>query len=278
LADREPGPDSRLILVLVHGFKGFKDWGHFPFVAGRLAETGVPVVSFNLSGSGIGEHPEKFTELDRFRENTLTREVADLDLVLEALKADQLPGTLAGHRRFILLGHSRGAIATTVIAGRRPDIVGLVNWAGVGVLRDRYPEEVRRDWRANGELPVVNGRTGQLMPIGLQALDDLESHLDDYSPRHLASALVVPHLLIHGDADSSVPAAESEAVAAASGGRTRLVVLPGADHTFGSIHPFAGEGPHLTRALALTREFIEMIRGTAGPETGAGREIPCSGK
>lgn len=251
--------EQRFALVLVHGFKGFKDWGHFPLVAERLAEFGLFVISFNLSGSGIGDDPERFTELDRFRDNTLTREVTDLDLVLDALHAGRLPGP-AGHRRVVLLGHSRGSIATTIAAGRRSDIAGLVTWAGVGRLGDRYPEETRRRWRADGELPMVNARTGQSMPIGLEALDDLELHLEDYSPDHLAASLRVPHLLIHGDADSSVPVAESEAVVQASVGRARLVILPGADHTFGSVHPFAGEGPHLTRALNLTREFVDSLR------------------
>jgi len=246
-------------LVVVHGFKGFKDWGHFPLVAERLAGSGAVVISINLSGSGIGSNPEEFTELERFRLNTLTREVNDLDIVLDALRDGLLPGPNSGGRRVVLLGHSRGAIATTVAAERRPDIHGLINWAGVGQLRARYPEEVRRQWRADGELPIVNGRTGQLMPIGLEALDDLEQHLDDYSPDKLAPHIRAPFELLHGDADSSVPVAESEAVAHASNGRALLTVLPGADHTFGSVHPFAGEGPHLTRALALTRNFIESL-------------------
>lgn len=258
------------VLVLVHGFKGFKDWGHFPLVAERLADSGTVVISINLSGSGIGANPEEFTELDRFRLNTLTREVNDLDVVLDALRDGRLPGPNSGDPRIVLLGHSRGAITTTVAAHRRPDIHGLINWAGVGQLRARYPEDVRRQWRTDGELPVVNGRTGQLMPIGLEALDDLEQHLDDYSPDKLAPLIRVPFELLHGDADSSVPLAESEAVVRASNGRARLTVLPGADHTFGSVHPFAGEGPHLTRALALTQGFIDSLPPAAKQNGGRG--------
>lgn len=259
LTEDAPPARTDLALVIVHGFKGFKDWGHFPLVAEQLAGFCTSVITFNLSGSGIGVDPEQFTELEHFRRNTLTREVSDLGLVLDALQAGRLPGPPVHHQRVVLLGHSRGAIATTVAADRRSDIAGLINWAGVGQLRDRYPEDLRQQWRTDGELPVVNGRTGQSMPIGLEALDDLEQHLEDYSPDNLAARIQVPHWLIHGDADSSVPVAESEVVAQAAGGRAHLVVLPGADHTFGSVHPFAGESPPLTLAIELTRGFLASL-------------------
>jgi pimeloyl-ACP methyl ester carboxylesterase len=255
-------------LVIAHGFKGFKDWGHFPFVARRLAEAGYRVVSFNFSGSGIGEAPTEFTALDRFRANTLSREVEDLGRVIEAAATGRLPGE--GTTPIGLLGHSRGAIATTVLASRGGAVGALVTWAGVGVLRDRYPDDVRADWRRRGELPVVNARTGQSMPIGLEALDDLESHLDDYSPDHLAARLPVPHLLIHGTDDAGVPVAESRAVAARSNGRARLLEIPGADHTFGSTHPFGGAGPALLQVIEATREFFdEALRGGVKGRAGA---------
>ena len=41
--------------ILLHGFKGFMDWGFFPDMARRLASHGVASVRFNASGSGVGE-------------------------------------------------------------------------------------------------------------------------------------------------------------------------------------------------------------------------------
>ncbi len=53
----EPAPG----VLIVHGFKGFKDWGMFPLMAERLAEAGFAACRFNLSGSGIGEDGETFS-------------------------------------------------------------------------------------------------------------------------------------------------------------------------------------------------------------------------
>ena len=40
-------------LILVHGFKGFKDWGFFPFTAEHFAKCGYFVITFNFSHNGI---------------------------------------------------------------------------------------------------------------------------------------------------------------------------------------------------------------------------------
>ena len=64
---------------------GFKDWGFLPYVAERLARAGLAVVSFNFSGAGVGEESETFDEPERFGRNTYTKELHDLDVVLEAV-------------------------------------------------------------------------------------------------------------------------------------------------------------------------------------------------
>ena len=39
-----PAEPPRGLVFVVHGFKGFKDWGHFPYVCQRLCEAGFAVV------------------------------------------------------------------------------------------------------------------------------------------------------------------------------------------------------------------------------------------
>jgi dienelactone hydrolase len=253
---------ERPAVVICHGFKGFQDWGMFPWVADELARAGFRVVTFNFGGSGIDEVPDQFTRLDRFRRNTLSLEVEELDVVLAALARADLPGGAAGTRRIGLLGHSRGAVATSVVACRNRAVGALAIWAGVGDLDRRYPEDVRRAWRASGELEIVNARTGQKMPLGMEALDDLERHLEDYSPVRRLPGLPVPALWIHGARDATIPVEEARSVNSAvdAGARAapwRFIVLEEGDHTFGSVHPLVAPPPPLVAALQHTQRFFE---------------------
>jgi pimeloyl-ACP methyl ester carboxylesterase len=60
--------------------------------------------------------------------------------------------------------------------------------------------------------------------------------------------LGVRQILIHGDADTSVPYAESAAYAEAAGDEAELVTLPGAGH-FEPIDPQAREWPRTLGAI-----------------------------
>lgn len=251
-------PTGRLVVVS-HGFKGFKNWGFFPWVAGELARAGHTVVTFNFSGSGIGEDPGQFTEPEKFRDNSLDREIDDLALVLESARAGSLPGISAElGARPALLGHSRGGLVSLVTSERNHDVTHAVTWAGIGSLEKRYDKQLRLEWRRRGSLEVVNSRTGQVFEIGIGALDDLERNMDHYDPLRVIPGLEIPVLMIHGTADTTIPIAEArELFAVGRPGRAHHIELPDADHTFGAVHPFQGPTPHLERALQATLDFLE---------------------
>src|SRR5690242_10958350 len=95
----------RPAVIILHGFKGFKDWGMFPPVAERLARAGVTAVSLNVSGSGVDD-AGNFAFPDRFGHNTFSAELHDLRAVVDALATAQLD--VAAPTTIGLLGHSRG--------------------------------------------------------------------------------------------------------------------------------------------------------------------------
>src|SRR5438034_10700543 len=70
--------EPRALVVVAHGFKGFKDWGFFPWVAEFLCKRGFVVCRFNMSRSGIGENREAFDRLDLFADDTYSIQIADL--------------------------------------------------------------------------------------------------------------------------------------------------------------------------------------------------------
>src|SRR5512146_551536 len=217
---------SRPAVVVLHGFKGFKDWGMFPPLADRLAKAGFTAVSFNASGSGVDDTGE-FAWPERFGRNTFSAELADVGTVLDALAAGGL-GT-AAPARIGLVGHSRGGGIAVLETARDARIGALVTWAAISTV-DRWPDESERArWRAAGKLEVLNARTGQVLPLYTDALDDVEHNRATLDIAAAAARLSVPWLIFHGSVDPTVAFAEAERLARAAGpGRASLVPVAGA--------------------------------------------------
>ena len=103
---RAGGRESpRPAVVVIHGFKGFKDWGLWPSLGERMARAGFSAITFNLSGSGVDDTGE-FVYPERFGHNTFSAELQDVRRVVDALAAGELG--VAPPTRLGLLGHSRG--------------------------------------------------------------------------------------------------------------------------------------------------------------------------
>ncbi len=255
---RHPGP--RPAVVVCHGFKGFMEWGFFPHLGTLLAERGFVAVRFNLSGSGMRPGGDRVDDPEAFRANTHSREVEDLLAILEATGTEIAPGRV-DPARIGLFGHSRGggdALLASACEPWRDRVRALVTWAAVADF-DRYSPEQKAAWRRDGELPVVNARTGQQLALGLGLLEDLESHRAGLDLAAAATHRRAPWLIVHGGRDESVPAAEGErlaGIAAQSAVPAELLRIPEADHTFGSRHPFAGPSPWLIQALNATQSWF----------------------
>ena len=85
------GADNLPLLIFAHGFKGFKDWGFFPYLCEELARAGFYVLSFNFSHNGVGENMLEFDELDMFEKNTFSIEARELEAVYRAVEDGELP-------------------------------------------------------------------------------------------------------------------------------------------------------------------------------------------
>jgi uncharacterized protein len=247
--------EARPTVVVCHGFKGFKDWGFFPRLAERLALGGFTAVTFNLSGSGVGPRSEVVDEPDRWFNQRVSDDLADLRTVIE--------WAVAGGAPWIgLVGHSRGGGLAVLGAAGDPRVGALVTWAAVSGFH-RYTVEEQARWRREGRIEVVNTRTGQVLPIGLRLLEDLSAN----ATRALdvgaaASRLRAPWLIVHGTADESVPTHEAERLARASGApRTELFLVDGATHTFGARHPWAGSTPAFEEVVGRTVRFLGEALG-----------------
>jgi dienelactone hydrolase len=248
-------PRGAPVVVACHGFKGFKNWGFWPEAGRRFTEAGLVLVTFNFSGSGIGEDLETFTELDRFEQNTLGKELEDLGVILDAVTGRDIPLGDADTQKLGVLGHSRGGGIALLRASRDPRIGSLVTWAALASF-DRTEADTAL-WRKQGYLEVPNLRTGQVFRVGVGLLEDLEAHREEYDPLSAITRLRIPTLILHGTQDETVPVDEAHRLSKhADAGRSRLGLIQGAGHTFGAAHPFAGPYPQLDNVLEKTTSWF----------------------
>ncbi|HMO18244.1 MAG TPA: alpha/beta hydrolase [Oligoflexia bacterium] len=250
------GSASLPVLVFCHGFKGFKDWGAFPYMYESFASSGMAVIGFNFSRNGIGENPFEFTELHKFKENTLSLEADDLKLLLASLRGGLLPGVnLMNISRIYLMGHSRGGAAVIRVSAVDPDISGVFTIASISKIPP-VSERTEAAWREAGVHYVENMRTGQQMPMGLEMLDDLIATRDII--QESCSMVRCPLIIIHGTDDRVVPYSAAHDLASWCS-QSRLHLVEGADHTFGVSHPFKGTTSHFEEVLGIVRR--EICRG-----------------
>jgi len=247
--------EARPGVVICHGFKGFKDWGFFPHVAQRLALAGMAVVTFNFSGSGVGPDGESFSEPERFGRATPSRDQQDLSLVWDTFGSGGLVDGLPVPARMGLFGHSRGGAAAVVHAAARRDCGALVTWAAISSYH-RWGRETVRLWREEGKVDIVNTRTGEILPLYTDYLDDLEAHGNALDPLATAARVAAPWLIVQGSVDEAVKVREAKALAqAADPERTELLIIEGGSHTLGARHPWAGSTPQFDRAMDATVDW-----------------------
>lgn len=246
---------SRPAVLIIHGFKGFKDWGMFPPLADRLARAGFSAVSLNLSGSGVDDSGE-FVWPERFGHNTYSAELADVASVLDALAAGKLG--LARPTRIGLIGHSRGGGVAVLQTARDPRVGALVTWSSISSIQRWADPAERAGWRAAGKLEIVNSRTGQVLPLYTDVLDELEHEATNgLDILGAAAQLTAPWLIAHGTADPSVPVIEGERLArAAPPATSRFLGVEGAEHTFGAAHPWRGSTPALDLLMKETVAWL----------------------
>jgi dipeptidyl aminopeptidase/acylaminoacyl peptidase len=245
------------IVIFVHGFKGFKDWGSIPYICESIAGQGFYALSFNFSHNGVEGHSMEFTRLDKFAANTFSREVRELHEVIDAVTAGETPrAELADRERIGTVGHSRGGGITLLEASRDPRVRATAVWASVADF-NRYPEAQRRRWRENGHFETKNMRTGQIMRLNVTLLDDLENNPEALDIGRAAASLGRPLLILHGEQDLSVRIEDGETLAGlADPASTEFVPIPRTNHTFGAVHPFQGTNDTLEGAIERTATFF----------------------
>lgn len=238
-------------VLLMHGFKGFMNWGFFPLLSCGLASAGFQVVRFNQSGSGVGADGKDFSDLEAFAKDTYGRQLEDTARVYELAASGELGAVDA--ERAGLFGHSRGG-GIGIVHASEYAYRALVTWAAIDNA-DRFDEATKASWREQGCVVIKNARTGQDMRMDLGGLLDLEANVERYDILAAATRVGAPVQLIHGDADESVDVSAASRLGKAFPSARRLI-LKGAGHTFGATHPLVEVPDSLAQALASTTQHF----------------------
>ena len=253
LPDNHEQTTALPVVFIVHGFKGFKDWGFFPELARRIANAGLAAIRLNFSHNGVGLDADEqdFTRLDLFRRNRPSYELSDLLTAVDAVKNNQL---FAAHKldsdRIGFLGHSRGG-PISILAGSKFEGAPVVTWASVRRLA--WNPVQAEAFTNEGELRIPNARTGQIMTLDKSAYDDITPLPTSLDVNPALRKLGRRFLGLHGDQDQAVPLTSLDGLFEAAGQSVpEESTIAAADHVMNARHPYQGTTPELDQAISLS--------------------------
>jgi fermentation-respiration switch protein FrsA (DUF1100 family) len=219
------------LIIFVHGFKGFKDWGTHQLTANFFANKGIYFLKFNFSHSGVlPDNLSDITDLELFSKNTPSKELYDLDQVISFAK-NKFP-----YLQIVLLGHSRGGALSILQTAKDKRVKKLITWASIGAFRNLWKEEEEEPWRKNGVKYIINGRTKQQMPLDVALLNDVITNEKEFDLKAAVAAISIPILFIQGEKDPAVKvevAKEFHLIQTST-----LLLVEEGDHVFGASHPY----------------------------------------
>ena len=225
------------IIIFCHGFKGFKNWGHFDLIAETFANSGFVFMKFNFSYNGTTlEQPIDFADLDAFGNNNFSVELDDLGLVIDFME-DHTEQYSADKNEIYMIGHSRGGGIAILKAYEDNRIKKLATWASVKDLSDFFNSQNIEQWKNDGVLYSHNSRTQQNMPLYYQIYENYIANKERLDIPKATANIDIPWLIVQGTNDTSVPYAAAEKLHELNN-KSELLSIENGDHTFGGKHPW----------------------------------------
>ena len=244
------------IVIFIHGFMGFKDWGAWHLVMDYFVQKGYGFCKFNIShGGGTVENGIDFPDPDSFGKNTFSNELEDLKQVMDWI--DRKVVNWKGH----VIGHSKGG-AIALIAGEKiKKIQSISTWASIASIGERFPKGAQLEkWKSTGVKYVKNGRTQQELPQKYTLYTDYMTNEHSFNLERICDTIDKPIFVAHGEKDTSVDI--NNGMRIANWSRTNLCVIDQTDHVFDSRHPWTqSELPNpLLQLCKNTEKFLKELK------------------
>lgn len=230
-----PTVPTTKIVILCHGFMGYKDSWTNRALSEELARRQIATLRFDFFGHGRSE--------------------GDLHNLLLSTLIEQTQSAMAlmrghGFTQIALLGSSFGGLVATLVAAKEPSVAALALRCPVGdfpaLLRRRFGRVAIELWRRLGHVPESIAP----IPVRYAFFEDCLRH----DTGRAASQLRVPTIIVHGDQDEVIPVSQAQELCAHIPAEKALHVIPGADHRFSG----PGQFGHMTGLLVnwLTRYLV----------------------
>lgn len=244
------------VIIFCHGYKGFKDWGAWEKMGEEFARKGFFFVKFNFSHNGTTPRdPEEFMDIEAFGENNYIKELDDLQSLIDSILLPDFE--FAAHLEatdISLIGHSRGGGIAAIKASEEKRITKLVTLSAVSDFASRFPGEKEIEkWQEKGVSYIINTRTRQQLPHHFQFYKNFRENEERLTISKAVKNLEIPHLIVHGSNDTSVPISDSGQLFEWSP-YPDLLLVESADHVYGVSHPYDGG--------ELPKEFTYVIDRT----------------
>jgi pimeloyl-ACP methyl ester carboxylesterase len=247
------------VIVFCHGFKGFKDWGHYNWVARQCAAEGLAFLKFNFSHNGIvPPRLDELSDMEAFGNNNYTIELDDLTRVLDFID-EKYEDYNINRNEIYLVAHSRGGGIALLKGSEDKRVKKIVLWASLSEFESFFRPSTIEEWNKNGVVYAENKRTGQQLPIKKQLYDNYLENKSSLDVQKAAKLLAIPLLIIHGDQDESVDIKHAETLYNLVQ-HSILIKVEGGNHTFSAKHPFDPEQdvtPMLEELVENTVEFLK---------------------
>ena len=246
------------VVIFCHGYKGFKDWGAWDLLAKAFADRGFFFLKFNFShNGGTAEQPIDFPDLEAFGNNNYTKELDDLETVIDWISNTSGFSNEVNANQLSLIGHSRAGGIVTIKAEEDKRISKVITLAGVCEFGKRTATSGELEqWKKKGVKYVLNGRTKQKMPHFYQFYENFIENEERLTIKRAVENLRIPHLILHGDNDNSVFINEAESLHHWNS-NSQFEIIENANHVFNTSHPWKEDG--LSKELEKVMEKISAF-------------------
>ena len=247
------------VVIFCHGYKGYKDWGAWNLMAEHFAEAGFFFIKFNFAfNGGTAENPIDFPDLEAFGNNNYTKELDDLESVLDWISSEEMFKNEVNIDDISVIGHSRGGGIVLIKATEDTRIKKVISLAAVSDIGSRSSTTGDlENWKKNGVKYVVNGRTKQQMPHFYQFYLNFKENEARLNIQKAVEKIQIPQLVIHGDKDTSIAVDEGYKIHSWNS-KSVLKIIENADHVFNVSHPWRKEilSKELMQTTQLCIDFL----------------------